>query len=136
MLARAFEQVATTDRCIDQGLAEFAEIPSDRPRFGLIVTLEDFWVANTFIHREWYAAEQNHSSMIVSAQELEHLVVLPAAEIAAKVTNLTTSEDVRGWSLGSLLVGSGGRNPILDSAWNLPTWFGALKAEAERRETC
>ncbi len=135
MLARAFEQLATTDRCIDEGLAEFAEVPRDRPRFGLVVTLEDFWVANTFIHREWYAAEHDQSRVIVSAQELEHLVVLPATEIAAKLTQLTTSEEVNGWSLGSLLVGLGGRNPILDSAWNLPTGFEALTAEAERRES-
>jgi len=108
-------------------------VPADRPRFGLIVTLEDFWVANTFMHRDWYAPHDDESSIVVSAEELEHLVLLPAADITAKLTKLTTSAEVKGWHVGALMDGSDRRNPVIDSAWKALPWHAAFDAEQQHR---
>lgn len=72
-------QLDTTFDLIKGGAAEFAHIPTDRPIVGIVVTLDDFHVANSAFHLPMYSPATRVLSRAVSADELEGIVGLGAA---------------------------------------------------------
>lgn len=76
---RGNAQLDTTFALITTGAPEFAHIPADRPIVGIVVTLDDFHVANSAFHLPMYSPATRLPSLAVSADELEGIVGLGAA---------------------------------------------------------
>jgi hypothetical protein len=72
-------QLDTTFDLIKAGAHEFAHIPADRPIVGIVVTLDDFHMANSALHLPMYSPAQRLPSLAVCADELEGIVGLGAA---------------------------------------------------------
>lgn len=72
-------QLDTTFGLITTGAPEFAHIPTDRPIVGIVVTLDDFHVANSAFHLPMYSPATRLPSLAVAADELEGIVGLGAA---------------------------------------------------------
>lgn len=72
-------QLDTTFELINNGAPEFAHIPTDRPIIGIVVTLDDFHVANSALHLPMYSPAKRLPSLAVCADELEGIVGLGAA---------------------------------------------------------
>lgn len=81
-LQRAFDkanrQLETTRDLIMAQRPEFSHIPSDRPVAGIVVTIEDFHVANSALHLPMYSPSTIMPTLAVSSDELEGIVVLGA----------------------------------------------------------
>lgn len=69
-------QLDTTFDLIKNGAPEFAHIPADRPIVGIVVTLDDFHVANSALHLPMYSPAKRLPSLAVCADELEGIVGL------------------------------------------------------------
>jgi hypothetical protein len=76
---KANNQLETTFDLIVARVPEFAHIPVDRPIVGIIVTLEDFHLANSPLHVPMYSASNKLPTMAVSVDELEGIVCLGGA---------------------------------------------------------
>lgn len=73
---KANRQLETTHALIMERRVEFSHIPSDRPIAGIVVTLEDFHVANSAVHLPMYSPSTTLPTLAVSTDELEGIVVL------------------------------------------------------------
>src|SRR5437016_11221185 len=81
----------------------FADIPRDRPRVGIVTTLEPYWAANTPFIRE-YLGELDIPVTVASARELGHAVdVLCATGGSAALRAVLTDADRRNWNLQNAL---------------------------------
>jgi len=82
-MQRAFNhantQLGTTFDMIKNRAPEFADIPADRPVIGMVVTIEDFHVANSALHLPMYSPSTKLPTLVVAADELEGIVGLGAA---------------------------------------------------------
>ncbi len=76
---KANQQIEETLSQILNGTPEFSEIPKDRPFVGLVVTLEDFLVANSAPHKPMYSSSTKLPTFAVSIAELEQIVCLTTA---------------------------------------------------------
>lgn len=121
-LARAFRQVNAASAQIDQRHPAFAEIPTDRPRQALIVTLEPFPVANANLpHLNLPTA--GIPTTVVAAHEVERLVTLtdttPSSLLLDRAAGLGRST----WALNECLNGhENSLNPILVQGWASYPW--------------
>ena len=78
---KGHKQLGTTFDLIQARVAEFAHIPTDRPTVGVVVTLEDFHVANSILHLPMYSPSPKLPTLAVAVEELEGIVCLgPATE--------------------------------------------------------
>ncbi len=79
-LQRAFDkanrQLETTRDLIKAQRPEFSHIPSDRPIAGIVVTIEDFHLANSALHQPMYSPSTTLPTLAVCSDELEGIVVL------------------------------------------------------------
>lgn len=78
MLSRAFEQIDTTSELIAARHPAFAPIPDDRPRFGIVVTLEEFDAADVPGIRAQYEKPTGIPTFVASAYVIEQLVAVNA----------------------------------------------------------
>jgi hypothetical protein len=123
MLGKAFDQVATTDSLIEERRPEFKDIPTDRPRIGVIVTMEDFHIINSPFHRPMYQPSSSVTTVVASASEIEHLVAYREAPIDRLLLEHLGQQETDGWSVKSALTGrSLDRNAVIDAAWNSYPW--------------
>jgi hypothetical protein len=78
---RANEQLGMTFDMIMARAPEFAHIAADRPIVGMVVTIEDFHVANSGLHLPMYSPSTKLPTLLVDVDELEGIVGLgPATE--------------------------------------------------------
>jgi hypothetical protein len=78
---RANEQLGMTFDMIMARAPEFAHIAADRPIVGMVVTIEDFHVANSGLHLPMYSPSTKLPTLVVAVDELEGIVGLgPATE--------------------------------------------------------
>jgi hypothetical protein len=119
-LGKAYNQVKRTDDLLTAGHAAFAEIPTDRPRIAIIVTLEPYWAANSPFIAE-FLPEPAIRTSVASVRALERLVdVLRTVEGPEPLIKVLDDPDRRSWNLENALPDiTVSRNPILDAAWNL-----------------
>lgn len=66
------------------------QIPVDRPFVGLVITLEDYHVANSPLHRSWFTQAVNLPTRVVSAADLEAIVCLGAKTSSFLAENVTS----------------------------------------------
>ncbi len=118
-LGKAYKQVKRTDRLLADGHHAFAQIPNDRPRIAIIVTLEPYWAANSPFVTE-FLPEPPIPISVASVRALEHLVdVLCAVGGPEPLTKVLDDAERRTWNLENALPDvPTSKNPILDAAWN------------------
>jgi hypothetical protein len=134
-VGRAFRQLKTSHALIHAGHAAFADIPADRPIFGLVVTLEPYYLVNNPLIRE-VLIDPGLPAHTTSIRELEHLVAISAEEsVADFLLDVMTDAERSTWdffaALGDRSVGS--RNRILDAAWAQFPWSETARERAAQQ---
>lgn len=117
-LGKAFDQIAATNDLLSARHPAFSQIPADRPRIGVAVTLEPYWAANSPFLAE-FLPEPPIPTTVASARAFEHLVNA-LRTIGGPNPLLTVLEDPdrRTWNLENALPDAPTeRNPLLDAAW-------------------
>jgi len=132
MLSRAFEQLGITNKLIEQGHPSFSAIPDDRPRVGLVVTMENFHMANSPFQRDRYRQPTSFPTLVVSVSELEDYATITDVTPGALLLDLLHDSAREGWSLHSAFVGRRpGRNAVLEQAWDNYPWSNLEDSAAE-----
>jgi hypothetical protein len=118
-LGKAYKQVKRTHDLLAAGHAAFAEIPTDRPRIAIIVTLEPYWAANSPFIAE-FLPEPPIPTSVASMRALERLVdVLRTVGGPGPLIKVLDDPDRRTWNLENALPDiTVSKNPILDAAWS------------------
>ena len=127
-LGKAYKQVRRTHDLLAAGHAAFAEIPTDRPRIAIIVTLKPYWAANSPFIAE-FLPEPTIPTSVASVRALERLVdVLRTVGGPDPLLKVLDDPDRRMWNLENALPEiEMTKNPLLDAAWNrfpFPTGAG------------
>lgn len=120
-LGKAFDQISRTHRAISAGRPEFSAIPADRPVYGLVATLDSWYIANSPLARV-LLPEPEIPTLVASARCLEQLVAIgqrrPATQVLAEIIGDT---ERRTWDLSTALqhyAADGDDNPILRATWD------------------
>jgi hypothetical protein len=119
-LGKAFEQINRTYRALQARVPAFDHILTDRPMFGLVATLDPWYMANSMA-REFLPAT-DIPTMVASVREVEHLVGIGQRRSASGALSeiMRPDDERRMWELGTAL-GSldepADHNPLLDEAW-------------------
>ncbi|ROR91459.1 hypothetical protein EDD33_2326 [Nocardioides aurantiacus] len=126
---RAVGQLETTAALVRAGHPSFSAVPTDRPLLGLVVTLEPYYLRETF--RDEMLNSDVLPVSIAWSHELENACAQLSSEAdigAQLLESLTPTKNplVATGSLGNIAYkGLGKRNPIVDSSWNAwATWPG------------
>jgi hypothetical protein len=130
MLNKGVKQLERADRLIEEGHPAFAHIPRDRPRLGLVVTLEDFHVLNSAFHRPLLDRERPGLPVgVVSAGEIEHWVTVKDKSPGQLALEARTERADQPWPLGAgvalrqqLNGRQHRRNAIVERAWSVGPW--------------
>ena len=112
---KAHKQLDRTYELIQSRRPEFEHIPADRPIVGVVVTLEDFHVANSPLHQPWYSRSTKLPTLAISADELEGIVCLErdiSSFLRSNITMAAPDANLR-WALSQQQVGD---NPIIRAA--------------------
>jgi hypothetical protein len=130
MLRKGVDQLEETEAAIASGVAEFAHIPTDRPRVGLLVTITDFNVATNAPIRTFAGLESDFPYVIASMGDIEQAVV-HADDFGEIVLKAALADPWTGNTLRSQFVADGRiDNPILDAAWENSLTSARLDAAA------
>jgi len=123
LLEKAVGQLRRSSAAIEDRVPEFSHIPGDRPRIGVVVTSEPYYLANTPMVRS-LLPEGDLPLLTASLRELEHLVGLPTAAIEEQLLEIVQDPERSTWSLGTALkdVEGSGRSPLLQHAWDSYPW--------------
>ena len=118
-VGRAFGQLKSSHDLMRAGHPAFAHVPVDRPIFGLVVTLEPYYLVNNPLVRD-ILGDPGLPTHTISIRELEHLVAISDEEsVADFLLDVMTDAERSTWdffaALGDHSVGS--RNRLLDAAW-------------------
>jgi hypothetical protein len=118
-LGKAYDQITNTNELLNAGHPAFSEIPADRPRLGIAVTLEPYWAANSPFVAE-FLPEPQIPTTVASARAFEHLInVLCAKGGPEPLLAVLRNPDRRTWNLENALPDLPGvRNPLLEAAWS------------------
>jgi hypothetical protein len=90
-LDKAHKQLDTTYELIQSRQPEFEHIPADRLTLGIVVTLEDFHVVNSPLHRPWFSSSTKLPTLAVPVEELEGIVCLGPATSKFLTENITST---------------------------------------------
>ncbi len=119
-IGRAFDQISATHQAIAAGRPEFSAIPPGVTVYGLVATLDSWYIANSPPARD-LLQEPGISTLVASARGLEHLVAIgqrrPATQVLAEIIG---DAERRTWDLTTALqhyAADGDDNPILRAAW-------------------
>jgi hypothetical protein len=117
-LGKAYEQVQRTDELLSGGHSAFAEIPADRPRIAIVVTLEPYWAANSPFIAE-FLPEPPIPTSVASVRALERLVDVLCIAGPDPLIKVLEDPDRRTWNIENALPDiEVPKNPILDAAWS------------------
>ena len=123
LLRKPLEQIQTTEDRISDRTAEFTHIPTDRPHIGLAVTLEPFHMANSLWLRDIYRPSMSIPAVVVSVDELEHMVTLSDVDVGAFLQEHIGNPATEHNYVGSSLVGKQtNRNTVIDAGFLAYPW--------------
>ncbi|MER8188157.1 hypothetical protein [Kitasatospora sp. NPDC094015] len=130
-IGRAYRQINKTESLIAGRHPAFAQIPTDRPRHGIIVTLEPFHTTNTPLPIPGLPAPALFTT-VINAQEIEHLVTLTSTSAADVLLARASDPDRSAWDIGTVLhQHQASANPILEAAWDLYPWSTARRTATQ-----
>lgn len=123
---KAFGQIEKANQKIEEGNTAFSRVPRDRPRIGLIITMEQFPFVNWPEIRERLDISPAIPTCVGSSEELELLVTLKDQEPLEFLWEFLNDPDKRGFDLEAELRnrddGAFGTNAVMDSAWTSYDW--------------
>jgi hypothetical protein len=125
-LGKAFAQLKRSADLVKGKHPAFADIPSDRPILGMVVTLEPYFLVNSPLIRE-LLPDPSMPTLVVSARELEQLVAIGSSRSVEGLLRGIYSDPERStWDLAQAIgdTDPSARNPILDEAWKHLPWQG------------
>lgn len=124
MLGKGISQLELSDKLIRQQHEQFQHIPTDRPRVGVIVTMENFHVINSHFHTTMFRPEPSDLPItIASAGDIEHWVTVknttPGELVLQALDHRGDPADpALGFDLKKALENVALRsNPLIDAAW-------------------
>ena len=123
-VGKGFGQIAVTAQLLASGHAVLADIPTDRPVRGMVVTAEPHHLINSPIYREGLP-DPTVPTPVLSLEELENTVTLAlAADPSGVLLELTDREPDSGFDVAKKIArihSDAGlaewQNPILDAAY-------------------
>lgn len=123
LLEKALGQLAVTSEHLDNGHERFTHIPNDRPRVGIVVTAEPYYLANSGWMRDRLKPTP-FPTLIASLRDIEHLCGLPLHQVEAQLVAIANDPERSTWNLSSALSGhpEQGRSPVLQRAWDNYPW--------------
>lgn len=137
MIGKGVKQLERDHASIETGSEAFAHIPTDRPRIGLIVTLEDFHVLNSGFHAP--VLDRNRPDLpisVVSAGDIERWVTINDVTPGDLIVQAAASQADHGDAAFSLKHAfddhSFGPNPLLEAAWETGFWKAVTALASER----
>lgn len=132
LLNKATEQLDRSSQALAACNPAFAHVPRDRPRIGIIVTNEPYYLANSPLVREMLT-EVPFPTLTASLRDIEFLVTLPLNEVERQLVAIANDRERSTWNLGNSLDASARskRNVILQDAWEAYPWPKALNVEQE-----
>lgn len=140
MLTKGVRQLARDHKQIAEDHPAFAFVPRDRPRLGLLVTMEDFHVVNSAFHRHLYqdGVETDLPVSVMSARALEGMVTLTDVTLGSFLLSLegeTGRNPSAGFSVRNGLPGrTHRRNEVIDKAWRDGVWSQLVEEAREARD--
>lgn len=130
LLNKAIRQLVRTSTAMDDSVAEFSHIPTDRPRVGIIVTGEPHYLANSIWMREMLDTAP-FPTLTASLREIEALAALPLEEIERQLLAIVDDPDRSTWNLAnSLDTSQTDHHPLLQRAWDAYPWPKALEDDS------
>lgn len=118
-IGHAVDQIRRTMAMLDDGHPAVRHIPRDRPALGLIVTLEPFHLANTFLFEDLIPPPREGLA-IASSHEVEGVVAALAQrrDVGQRLLRALNPDPPTPPSLTTAAEDlESGPNPILDDAW-------------------
>ena len=120
-IGKAYTQIDQTAQLLRGNHPAVANIPSDRPLCGLVVTLEPFNLTKTVFYEDLFEGLSSIPVIVESSNDFETAVAAlsDAPDIGTRLLNAWTSTDKPVRSLNDATTGLPTRNnPILHDAWN------------------
>lgn len=116
---RAFMQIEKTVELIEDGHQAIKEIPNDRPRRGLVITLEPIYLLNTLLYDD-ILQRPSIPTIVQSANEFEMMIGLlqDRDDIGQLLLEGTEQTGDHAQPLTRILQGLPCHNPIIENAWN------------------
>ena len=135
-LGKAYGQIEKSNQLIAEKNPAFKEIPSSRPRIGLIVTMEDFPIANSPDVRAKLGVSPSIPVCVCSSEELELLVTITDEGVDSFLLNFLNDPTKQGWALTNDVRDekhAHRRNQVMDQAWAGYDW-GVTPDEKDKIE--
>jgi hypothetical protein len=130
-ISRAFEQLDTTAALVRDRHPALAQVPGDRPVYGLVITLEPYPFINAvFTRDELQVSKPSMPVAVASVQDFERFVadaITESLDANAMASLLDPDGGGDAWSVDALVQrknGQGFRNPLLDAEYNRLAGFG------------
>ncbi|EHB58714.1 hypothetical protein MycrhDRAFT_1150 [Mycolicibacterium rhodesiae JS60] len=124
-LGKAYGQIETSNDKIAQRDSAFNAIPDTLPRIGLIVTMEDFPIANTPMIRGALNISPSIPICVCSSEELEILVTITDEPVDKFLLDFLNDPNKPGWSLTNDVrepKHAHRSNEVLADAWKSYGW--------------
>lgn len=124
LLNKAQKQILKTNNLIETNHPALKHVPADRPRIGISVTAEPYYLANS----DWVRDLLNDApipTLIASLRDLETLVTLQASDVSEQLLRIANDPEHKTWFLQTALVETGtvqGDNPLLQTAFDNYPW--------------
>ncbi|MGW4941892.1 hypothetical protein ACWEOZ_09915 [Actinoplanes sp. NPDC004185] len=104
-VGKAFGQLGRTLGKIESGAPEFAHIPVDRPIIGMVVTLDPWYVANSFGRA--FLPTPALPTVVAPVRDSEQLVAIGRRRLISRILYEITrvGDERQTWELGTALQG-------------------------------
>lgn len=123
-LGKAFEQITNSADLILAGHPAFRQVPGDRPLFGMVITLEPYYLMNSPPIRA-LLPKPRVPTLVAAAREIERLVSVWAEDSAQQFLGDAYQDAEKStWDLSSVIGtrAPDARNALLDEAWGCLPW--------------
>jgi hypothetical protein len=123
-LGKAFEQISKSADLILAGHPAFSQVPSDRPLFGMVITLEPYYLMNSAPIRA-LLPKPRVPTLVAAARDIERLASVWSKDSAARFLRETYQDPEKStWDLSSVIGtrAPDARNALLDEAWGCLPW--------------
>ena len=114
LLDKATTQLNRSSDALDKRVPAFSNIPHDRPRIGIVVTGEPYYLANSPWMRD-LLKESPFPTLTASLRDIEFLASLPLDEVERQLVEIAHDPERSTWNLGNAIkdVPERRRNKIL-----------------------
>ena len=130
LLNKSARQLERSAAAIEDGREEFAHLPQHKPRLGIIVTGEPYYLGNSPWFRDLVTTPPPFPTLTASLRDVEHLAQLELADVERQLTTSAGDPERSTWNLGVALDGDLGTrdNSVLRRGWNSYPWPKPLDA--------